>query len=354
MYVVEGYMDVISLWQVGVKNVVAACGTSVTEGHIKRLGNLAHRIKLLFDADKAGRAAAAKVYPLTINSGVDFSVVFLPEGDDPDSIAQAKRGGTSKYLESLGAKSLFEVYLESCLSSYAGSTGSLGASSKGKLAKEVAQLLSRIDNEIERGVLVESASAKIGIEAVALHSAIQGEEPVFTSSVQESEKKPQSEQTQVLSHGFLAIEELDSIEKELLRLIIIEKSLAERFLKSATVVGAVQPQVRQFVEDLWEITKSDISNEKKKELVRRELEAMGESWLVFWKECYLMHDDVDKSRLDESFSHSERLLKRNSIQKQLLELIRQEKSIKESAGDEQMRVQLAQEKLNLSRLLDAC
>ena len=58
VYIVEGYLDVISLWQVGVKNVLATCGTALTVEHLAMLKHITKRITLLFDGDKAGRAGA--------------------------------------------------------------------------------------------------------------------------------------------------------------------------------------------------------------------------------------------------------------------------------------------------------
>ena len=86
--VVEGYMDVIAMFQFGVNNVVATMGTAATEEHIKKLFRLCDDIYYCFDGDKAGRKAAWRALERSIPLVTDSKAVhfiFLPEEDDPDS-----------------------------------------------------------------------------------------------------------------------------------------------------------------------------------------------------------------------------------------------------------------------------
>ena len=81
LYVVEGYMDVIGLAQIGgVQNSIATCGTALTESHAKRLALLCKRVSILFDGDGAGRTAAAKAFPTFLNCGVDVEDVYKRQG----------------------------------------------------------------------------------------------------------------------------------------------------------------------------------------------------------------------------------------------------------------------------------
>lgn len=87
--VVEGYLDLISLWQKGVRNVVATCGTSLTEQHARMLKRLAEEVVLFFDGDFAGEKAAGKAGAPLYAAGVSPLVLFPPKGQDPDDWAKA-------------------------------------------------------------------------------------------------------------------------------------------------------------------------------------------------------------------------------------------------------------------------
>ena len=88
--VVEGYMDVISLYQEGIKNVIAPLGTALTDQHIQFLRRYAERGVLLFDGDEAGQRAAKKAILLCEERGVETQVVDLPENEDPADIVKNK------------------------------------------------------------------------------------------------------------------------------------------------------------------------------------------------------------------------------------------------------------------------
>jgi len=89
--VVEGYTDVVSLAQRGIENSVATLGTATTLNHLKRLFRLASHVVFCFDGDRAGREAGWKALEAILSemvSGRQASFLFLPEGEDPDSLIQ--------------------------------------------------------------------------------------------------------------------------------------------------------------------------------------------------------------------------------------------------------------------------
>ncbi|MFC1664485.1 DNA primase [Pseudomonadota bacterium] len=89
--VVEGYMDVIALAQFEINNVVATLGTATTRPHIDRLFRQAPEIILCFDGDRAGRAAAWRALETampTLHDGYQIRMMFLPDGEDPDSLVR--------------------------------------------------------------------------------------------------------------------------------------------------------------------------------------------------------------------------------------------------------------------------
>ena len=86
---VEGYLDVISMHQAGVENVVASSGTSLTEGQIRALRRFSNNVTLIYDADAAGIKASLRGINMLLGEGLNVKVLSLPPGDDPDSFAQS-------------------------------------------------------------------------------------------------------------------------------------------------------------------------------------------------------------------------------------------------------------------------
>jgi len=100
LVLVEGYMDVIALAQHGVPNAVATLGTATSTDHLDKLYRYASEVVCCFDGDKAGRAAAWKTLELALpalKEGRQLKFMFLPEGDDPDSLAH--REGKEAFQE---------------------------------------------------------------------------------------------------------------------------------------------------------------------------------------------------------------------------------------------------------------
>jgi DNA primase catalytic core len=83
--IVEGYMDLVSLWQAGVENAVAVCGTALTKEHAQMLTRFAKKVLLFFDGDAAGRTAVRRSLEPLLAQGVEVRVPVLPPNEDPDS-----------------------------------------------------------------------------------------------------------------------------------------------------------------------------------------------------------------------------------------------------------------------------
>src|SRR5690606_37841095 len=83
--IVEGYMDLISLYQNGIKNVVAVSGTALTEDQVQLLSRYTKNVVLLFDADTAGIKASMRSIELLLKKDMEIKIVSLPKDEDPDS-----------------------------------------------------------------------------------------------------------------------------------------------------------------------------------------------------------------------------------------------------------------------------
>lgn len=87
-FMVEGYMDVIGMWQSGLRNVVASSGTALTDGQIALIHRLTDNITLIYDGDAAGIKASLRGIDMLLSHKLNVKVLLLPDGDDPDSFAR--------------------------------------------------------------------------------------------------------------------------------------------------------------------------------------------------------------------------------------------------------------------------
>ncbi len=88
-YLVEGYTDVIQMYQCGIENVVASSGTALTPEQIRLVNRLTKNITVLFDGDAAGLRASLRGIDLILEQGMNVKVCTFPEGEDPDSFAKS-------------------------------------------------------------------------------------------------------------------------------------------------------------------------------------------------------------------------------------------------------------------------
>lgn len=88
VYLVEGYLDVISMHQSGIENVVASSGTSLTSEQVRLIHRFTNNVTVLYDGDAAGIHAAVRGVDMLLSEGLNIKVLLLPDGEDPDSFAQ--------------------------------------------------------------------------------------------------------------------------------------------------------------------------------------------------------------------------------------------------------------------------
>ncbi len=106
---VEGYMDAIAVARAGISNVVASCGTSLTEPQVKLLNRFTRRIIVNYDPDTAGQAATERSLTILLEQGAEVRVLALPGGKDPDSFIRAE--GAAAYTKLLNEAPPYVDYL---------------------------------------------------------------------------------------------------------------------------------------------------------------------------------------------------------------------------------------------------
>lgn len=155
--VVEGYFDVISLWQSGMKNVVASSGTAFSAQQARLLARFAEEVFLFFDADSAGRRAALRSVDLLYDAGLEVKVMTPPKGEDPDSVAT--QFGRDR-LEELQADAI--GYIEFRVQGL--DIDSVGIIGKEKLVKELAAVAGKIADPTRRSLFLAEAAEQLQVD----------------------------------------------------------------------------------------------------------------------------------------------------------------------------------------------
>ena len=347
-YLVEGYLDVIGLWQVGVRNVIATCGTAVTEKHVRRLKHLCRRIYVLFDGDKAGRAAAAKSFILFMNSGLDVAAKFLPQGEDPDTFAQKKMGDTVSALEGLGSSPLLDCYIDDLLLAAGCSTiREAGAALKGRLCEEVAGALRRVENAVERNELLQRAAHKLIVSSSSLEdlaAQAAGGRELKKESGNATERPAQGEGCSSIP----PMASLPALDRQLLQAVMVRKEdLCPMVLRDAEMCSLLHIATLQFIDALDQIVSAERSPpEQKKDQIRLLLGQYGPSWLEHWRRSYDMSKDkeVDLEQVFEGCRLGARKIKLNRAIDEV------EKALA-TCSDETEKLALAAQKLELLKQL---
>ena len=295
VYIVEGYMDVIGLSMRGVHNVVACCGTAMTEAHVKRLAGVCNRIHLLFDGDSAGRNAAAKSFTVARNAEVDITACFLPEEVDPDDFAKQNGPATGEALKSLPKSELIDVYIDGLLQKAGCSESERpGPNLLGKLCDEVAKALSGVDREVVRSTLVTRAARRLGVEMKHLEKMMAGGAAPKVSSPAPSSPAPRIEAPVSSSAGGRTVarklESLPRIDLDVLRAIMVLKGeVVDELLTSPEMCEELQPETLRFVSVFSELLRDDPEDEDRQRLATKELlQSLGSDWVALWKEAYKM------------------------------------------------------------------
>ncbi len=155
---VEGYMDVLSLFQAGIENVVASSGTALTEEQLRLIRRNAGRLTILYDSDPAGIRAALRGLDLALAQDLVVRVVLLPEGEDPDS-----------YVRRVGAQA-FEAYLARCAQdvillkmSLLNEEAKTDPARRADAIKDMVNSLAKIPDPIRRNTYVRECAAQMGI-----------------------------------------------------------------------------------------------------------------------------------------------------------------------------------------------
>lgn len=164
---VEGYMDVISLHQSGIENVVASSGTSLTTEQIKLIKRLTENVTILFDGDNAGIKASFRSIDMLLTEGMNIRVLLFPDGDDPDSFARKHPHEFVENYIANEAKDFIEFKAEILLKE-----ASDDPIKKAEAIRNIVKSVGFVPNALKREIYLKEVSNKFGLSEQSLSNEL--------------------------------------------------------------------------------------------------------------------------------------------------------------------------------------
>lgn len=167
-YLVEGYTDVVSLFQNGIENVVASSGTALTQEHIRLIKRFTTHIVLLFDGDSAGINASLRSIDMILKEGLSVKVVLFPEGEDPDSFSRThSRAEITSFLNE-NATDFIQFKTELLLKD-----SNNDPIKKSEVIKDILKSIASVQDAIQREIYIQNTSKLLEISEHSLHRDLQ-------------------------------------------------------------------------------------------------------------------------------------------------------------------------------------
>jgi len=251
---VEGYADLISLYQAGIKNVVASSGTALTEDQLSLISRYSKNLTLVYDADTAGSSATVRGIDLALEHGLNVRIVELPEGEDPDSFVQ-KHGG-NEFRERL-AHAISFIDFRAKQFQRAGAFAT--AEGKTQAVRSLVQSIAKMNDELRRNFYVKEVAEKYDVyESVLFHELDQA------LSQEKRTQRPENYSKSAIAPRRAIVEKprlpekksIPSEEHDILRLILEGNSDVIRFILSNISLNQLTDErmrkLAQFVLDLYD------------------------------------------------------------------------------------------------------
>lgn len=165
-FLVEGYLDVIGMWQSGMKNVVASSGTALTDGQIALIHRFTRNVTLIYDGDAAGIKASLRGIDMLLSHQLDVKVLLLPDGDDPDSFARKHTPEEFKDYVSNNETDIIRFKTRVLMNEAADDP-----QRRVEAIRSVVQSLACIPDKVKRDVYIQECSRILGVSEESIGSA---------------------------------------------------------------------------------------------------------------------------------------------------------------------------------------
>jgi DNA primase len=177
--VVEGYFDLLTVWQAGVEQIVAPLGTALTRQQVQLLHRYTQEIVLVFDGDQAGKAAMERGNALLMDEEMRVRVVALPPGNDPDTFVRTQ--GAEAFQQLLSGALPFVEHLIRM-----GATCCRSIEEKMRYINALLPLIAKISHQVERMEYLALLAEKANVSEQALHRELQKHTPRERAGQQEA------------------------------------------------------------------------------------------------------------------------------------------------------------------------
>lgn len=208
---VEGYADLISVYQSGIRNIVASSGTALTEDQIRLISRFTRTITIVYDADSAGSKAAMRGVDLILQHDLDVHVAPLPEGDDPDTFVR-RNGGEA--FQSLVQNSVSFIDFISKAFEQQGKLES--AEGQTHAVRVIVQTISKVPDELKRTLYIKEVAQKYGLREVLLHKELEKQLSGRKGLRHEASTPPQRPEENESVHSSTVDGEMAVVEHDLL------------------------------------------------------------------------------------------------------------------------------------------
>jgi len=295
--IVEGYMDLISLYQSGIKNVVAVSGTALTDDQVQLLSRYTKNVVLLFDADVAGIKASMRSIEILLKRDMEVKIVSLPKGEDPDSYVN--KYGKDEFEELIKRA---ENFLEYESKFYEAQGKFDDPSTAAEAIRELVKPVALINDELKRNLLIRNIAQKFNLREKLLESELDKQIKQVKRFEKPDVKVVQSRRAEETASTLInAATEVSpvlyNLEKEILKsLFEADKPVAElifTYLHPEDFGNSLNRELFEFVKDEFEndanFTTSglvSVLNDEKKETYVRELTFDKYSVSSSWEERF--------------------------------------------------------------------
>ena len=277
--IVEGEIDLMSLYQADIKNVVAIKGSALTEDHTDLLLRFTDKIILSLDADMAGNLAARRGIAQAYKKGLEIKVLKLIDYKDPDEAVRHNPEGFSRMVRN--AVNIWDYLIEEAFSKYDVTSGE----GKRKTGKEVVPILASIEDSIVRAHYTELVARKLEVPVGAVMSEVDHGKPEF----EEEEQKSAVEKTENKSRRQKLEEELLSVAFLLDPRLLLEK--VTRGLVTTNLCKRIIEEYESFTKSSSSFSISDFGKSLPAELFQ------GFSEMVLYEEDEMSLGDLKKELL---------------------------------------------------------
>jgi len=317
-FLVEGYFDLITVYQHGIKNIIATSGTALTEDHARILRRYTDTVTLVFDGDEAGRNASDRGGIVLLNGGVKVKVISLPYGNDPDNFIREKRGEgflniareSKTFMEYIINKAIAESDLKSL-------------DEKIRCINSIIPFLSIINNSVERSIYLSLLAEKTGVSEKAIMDEMSKKEYRMQNTEYGTKKSSTSHSALRTPHSH------NKAERILVQLMLLDNKNIEKIKRHISIDDFKDNDLTEIASVLFTLSNSNdnitishimdmLSGERLKKLV---------SEMVF--------EDIEYQEVDKNIGDCIRYIKKNRID--INELVKQLKTAVSEGNHQQFK-----------------